>query len=74
MCLREAAKMANKSINPINPNQGRILKKSPILSSTNRAAKEKANKETMKPALGENLKNIGKSITPTVRSKPYGEY
>ena len=55
--------MAN--INPMQPNQGKILNKSPILS--------RERKKIMQPVVGENLKNINKSIMPTVRSKPYGE-
>jgi hypothetical protein len=52
-------------INPMQPNQGNILKKSPILT--------RERKRIMQPVVGENLKNIQKSITPNVRSKPYGE-
>lgn len=52
-------------INPIQPNQGNILKNSPILS--------RERKRIMKPVVENNLKNMKKSITPNVRSKPYGE-
>lgn len=63
-------------INPTNPNQGRTMKKSPILGAASRTGQmeRRVNKETMRPALGDNLKNLKRSITPTIRSKPYGEY
>ncbi len=69
--------MAN--INPTKPNQGNILNKSPILQPEDRATQEAtANREVvskaMRPALGSNMKDVKKSITPTTRSKPYGEY
>jgi hypothetical protein len=70
--------MAN--INPSKPNQGNILGKSPILQAgEDRTAKEAmSNREVvskaMRPALGSNMKDVKKSITPTTRSKPFGEY
>ena len=65
--------MAN--INPMQPNQGRILNKSPILNAAGTTpSQQTANKETMRPALDSNLQNVNKSITPTTKSRPLGEY
>lgn len=70
--------MAN--INPSKPNQGNILGKSPILQAggdrteKEATAKREVVSKAMRPALGSNLKDMQKSITPTTRSKPFGEY
>lgn len=55
-------------INPSKPTEGNILQKSPILGTI-----KQRNKETLSEVTKPNLKNIGKSITPTTRSTPYGK-
>jgi hypothetical protein len=55
-----------KTMNPSRPTMGNILSQSPILGKAS-TAKGSLHKVT-KP----NLKNMGKSIKPTVRTNPYG--
>ena len=72
--------LAKKSLNPMNPGMDRPYTKSPVLNGGGKPVKTSpiltdsvTPKGVMEQATKPNMKDMKKSINPTVRSKPYDQ-